>query len=334
MSFDRQIVINIALGEVGYLEKASNSQLDSKTANAGYGNWTKYARDLDRITGFYNGKKNGFAYCDIFTDWCFVTAYGVENAKKLLCQPDNSAGAGCTYSAQYYKKKGQFHKKNPQPGDQIFFGNASECTHTGIVTAVDKSKVYTVEGNTSGASGVIANGGGVREKSYPLTYNQIHGYGRPNYDDDYKAPSTSSTSSATITETTNTNGSSGGLIDTVAEVQYWLNKAFKSGLTVDGLYGSLTKAALTKALQTALGVESDGIYGKITNAAVKVLRQGDEGTLVKILQAFLVCNGYKSAYVDGEFGSGTYNALIAYQRRMGLLVDGEAGQETFRSLCK
>ena len=53
-------VVNIALNEVGYLEKASNSNLDSKTANAGSKNYTKYARDLDNIPNFYNGKKNGY----------------------------------------------------------------------------------------------------------------------------------------------------------------------------------------------------------------------------------------------------------------------------------
>lgn len=142
-----------------------------------------------------------------------------------------------------------------------------------------------------------------------------------------------STTSATITATTNTSGSSGGLIDTVKEVQYWLNNAFSSGLTVDGLYGSLTKAALTKALQKTLGVTVDGKYGTKTNKAVKVLGKNDTGMLVKILQAFLVCNGYKAAYVDGDFGSGTYNSLLAYQKKKGLLVDGEAGQETFKSLC-
>ena len=41
-------VIDIALGQVGYLEKKSNSNLDSKTANAGYNNYTKYARDFDK----------------------------------------------------------------------------------------------------------------------------------------------------------------------------------------------------------------------------------------------------------------------------------------------
>ena len=33
--------------------KKSNSQLSHKTANAGSGNYTKYARDLDAVEGFY-----------------------------------------------------------------------------------------------------------------------------------------------------------------------------------------------------------------------------------------------------------------------------------------
>ena len=48
MAYDRQKVISIALTEVGYLEKASNDQLDDKTANAGNKNYTKYARDMQR----------------------------------------------------------------------------------------------------------------------------------------------------------------------------------------------------------------------------------------------------------------------------------------------
>ena len=49
-------ILQVALNEVGYLEKASMSQLDDKTANAGNANITKYARDLDAI-GFFNGRK-------------------------------------------------------------------------------------------------------------------------------------------------------------------------------------------------------------------------------------------------------------------------------------
>lgn len=177
---DRKKVIDIALAEVGYLEKRSNENLDSKTGNAGSANFTKYARDLDRIEGFYNGPKNGYPWCDVFVDWCFVQAYGPQKAKRLLCQPNCSAGAGCTYSAAYYKAHGQLHS-NPQPGDQIFFGTESMSSHTGLVVAVENGFVYTVEGNTSSAAGVIPNGGAVCKKSYPIGSGRIYAYGRPDY---------------------------------------------------------------------------------------------------------------------------------------------------------
>ena len=41
-------LIRTARNEIGYLEKATNSQLDNKTANAGFNDWNKYARDLDK----------------------------------------------------------------------------------------------------------------------------------------------------------------------------------------------------------------------------------------------------------------------------------------------
>lgn len=168
-------VIAVAAAEIGYKEKANNSQLDDKTANAGNKNYTKYARDFDqKYPQWYNGKKNGFAWCDMFVDWCFLTAFGYAKALELLCQPEKSCGAGCTYSAGYYKQKGQFYTSDPKPGDQIFFGTSiSDCSHTGIVEKVDGSKVYTIEGNTSDQ---------VARRSYALTSSKIVGYGRPKYD--------------------------------------------------------------------------------------------------------------------------------------------------------
>lgn len=185
VSIDPKKVIDIALAEVGYLEKASNSQLDDKTANAGSKNFTKYARDLDAI-GFYNGKKNGYAWCDVFADWVFVKAFGKDIALAITFQPTDASkncGAGCTYSRQYYQKNGRLFN-DPQPGDQIFFWSSdkSRVSHTGLVVAVDSTYVYTVEGNTSSASGVIANGGCVAQKKYKLNYNRIAGYGRPKYE--------------------------------------------------------------------------------------------------------------------------------------------------------
>ena len=74
-------VIAVAVDQIGYKEKASNTSLDSKTANAGSANYTKYARDFDqKYPKWYNGKKNGFAWCDMFVDWCFLTAFGYDKA--------------------------------------------------------------------------------------------------------------------------------------------------------------------------------------------------------------------------------------------------------------
>ena len=168
-------VIAVAVEQIGYKEKASNSSLDDKSANAGDANYTKYARDFDqKYPSWYNGKKNGFAWCDMFVDWCFLTAFGYEKALALLCQPERSAGAGCTYSLRYFKNKGQFHTSDPKPGDQIFFGTSLDnSTHTGIVESVDKKQVHTIEGNTSNQ---------VARRNYSLTNSRILGYGRPAYD--------------------------------------------------------------------------------------------------------------------------------------------------------
>lgn len=135
------------------------------------------------------------------------------------------------------------------------------------------------------------------------------------------------------TSTTTTNDTK---IDSVLEVQTWLNNNYATGLTPDDLYGSRTKAALVKALQKELGFtgkDVDGIFGKKTKAAVKNLRLGDKGNLVKVLQGLLVCNGYKGAYIDGSFGGGTETAVEQYQRKKGLKADGIAGSDTFTALC-
>ena len=175
-------VLATARAEIGYLEKASNAQLDSKTANAGDKNWTKYARDLDAM-GVYDGKKNGYPWCDVFVDWCLIRTFGLELALKMTGQKLGCYGAGCTASANYYRAMGRFFKSAPRPGDQIFFSQDGGKTsyHTGLVEKVQGGRVYTIEGNTSSAAGVVENGGAVQDKSYSLSYNKIGGYGRPDY---------------------------------------------------------------------------------------------------------------------------------------------------------
>ena len=167
-----QAVLDLARSEVGYHEKASNSQLNDKTANSGGANWTKYARDLDR-TDWYNGAKQSFPWCDLWYDWLFYKSFGEDLGREMLCQPKNSMGAGCLYSAQYYKEAGRWHKNAPMPGDQIFFSySPGEYSHTGIVEAVGFDTITTIEGNTSDSVG---------RRTYNIGNQSIAGYGTPNW---------------------------------------------------------------------------------------------------------------------------------------------------------
>lgn len=144
-------VILIAKNEIGYLEKKSNSQLDSKTANSGSANYTKYWRD---VKPSYQGQP----WCACFVSWCFMKAFGLETAIKLL---KHWPYVYCPTVSRLFTLNA-----NPKVGDIVIFKHNGTFTHTGLVTAVVGDRFYTIEGNTSGASGIIANGGGVCAKSY------------------------------------------------------------------------------------------------------------------------------------------------------------------------
>ena len=173
-------VIEVAKAELGYLEKRSNSQLDSKTANSGESNYTKYWRDINNWCG-----KNyqGQPWCAGFVTWCFTMALGLDRAKQLLKH----------YPYVYCPTLGSLFTKyaNPKVGDIVIFYRNGVFAHTGLVIAVDGDKFTTIEGNTSGASSIVANGGGVCMKTYYNSRLPGTKFCRPNY------------SSTTITSDTN-----------------------------------------------------------------------------------------------------------------------------------
>lgn len=168
-------VLAIAKAEIGYHEKKSNYQLNNKTTNAGSNNYNKFAAFIDEnYPDFYNSKKNGYAWCDIFVDYCFLKAFGLEDTLYMLNQPKRSLGAGCRYSYSYFKAAGRVGK-TPKVAAQIFFGRGSESTlyHTGIVEAFDNNYVYTIEGNS---------GDSVARRKYSRNSSSIYGYGYPEFD--------------------------------------------------------------------------------------------------------------------------------------------------------
>ena len=67
--------INRGRKEEGYIEKATNADLDSKTDNKGSGNYTKYARDISAcgLMGY-----QGQPWCCTFQFWLEVQEFGLE----------------------------------------------------------------------------------------------------------------------------------------------------------------------------------------------------------------------------------------------------------------
>ncbi len=160
----------------GYLEKANASQLNRFKANAGDRNYTRFAVDYCKYFGENLNTYQAQPWCAMYVSTVFANAFGAENAEKLLY----GHYAYCPYGVQNFKNNNAWHSE-PQTGDVIFFSSGIRASHTGIVISVDDRRVYTAEGNTSSADGVVPNGGCVAQKSYSLGYSKILGYGRPNW---------------------------------------------------------------------------------------------------------------------------------------------------------
>ena len=139
---------------------------------------------------------------------------------------------------------------------------------------------------------------------------------------------------------------------------------FLGKLTVDGVFGS-RMAATVRAFQKQFNLTSDGMVGRQTwykisyiYVSVKdlaeltsegevssgtlsdgtwggtVLRTGSTGSAVEQLQFWLnTLAQYESSIpsltVDGVYGTGTANAVRAFQRKYGLTVDGVVGRATW-----
>lgn len=216
-------VVNLALKEVGYHEKASNSNLESKTANSGSSNWTKYANDMDKISGFYNGRKNGYDWCDVFVDWLFTQCFGSETGRKMLYQPLKSLGAGVGFSKNYYAAN-KATTNTPAVGNQIFYGYSGD-DHTGIVVAVTSSQITTVEGNWSNQ---------VTKRTLSRNDSRIYCYGIPNWGLVAKTPS-GSTAGKTTSSKTPSGSTSKTITYTVSKGDTLSEIAAKFGVTYQAI---------------------------------------------------------------------------------------------------
>ena len=170
--------VGIAASQVGYKEKASNYNLDDFNANAGGGNYTKYARDI--------GVTNGQAWCAAFVWWCCQSAN----------VPSGNYPRVLYATKDWWTARGLFKARGtyiPKPGDYIVFdwdGNGLS-DHCGIVESANASTINTIEGNSSDQ---------VKRKTYSSSYSCIMGYGVINYNSgDSTPPSISNVKVSNVT---------------------------------------------------------------------------------------------------------------------------------------
>lgn len=167
-------LIKFAESQIGYHEKASNKDLDSKTANAGNKNYTKFAAFFDDLrkkgVNVYNGPKNPSEWCDEFVDYCFYQVFNGDTGLKMLYQPTrNSCGAGCRFSAGWFRDNKAMYK-TPEVGDVVYFGASGKETHTGIVCKVNDKSFVSIEGNKNNEVKKVTH-------KYPGNYQ----FGRPRW---------------------------------------------------------------------------------------------------------------------------------------------------------
>lgn len=149
----------------GYLEKKSDAYLDDFKKNAGYNNYTRFARD---VNSWGQPGCQAQPWCAEYQFWKLVKVLGITRALQIM-------GGGfynCKSITNHAKSNGTWHK-SPKVGALIIFRNGS---HVGSARSFNGSVVYTNEGNTSSAAGVVANGGAVRNKSYAINDSAIDGY--------------------------------------------------------------------------------------------------------------------------------------------------------------
>ncbi|MEG0962274.1 MAG: peptidoglycan-binding protein [Lachnospiraceae bacterium] len=124
--------------------------------------------------------------------------------------------------------------------------------------------------------------------------------------------------------------------------QQHANHFANAQINLDGIRGTQTKRAGIKVLQQALnldyqsGLTVDGIWGKKSEAALgnHTVRKGERQYLVTAAEILLLLKNYNSGGVEtpGIFGNGLKTAVRQFQLMEGLSIDGIVGKNTFKTL--
>lgn len=102
----------------------------------------------------------------------------------------------------------------------------------------------------------------------------------------------------------------------------------------DGVYGKETYRAVTY-FQRKNGLRADGVVGGKTKKALGITTTKKSSTYnktVEVAQRKLKQWRYYNGAVDGIYGQKTYSAVVKFQKKNGLKIDGHIGSQTRKAL--
>lgn len=171
-------LISLARSEEGYVEKASNQNLDSKTGNKGTNNYTKYSRDVNDA-GLRGCQ--GQAWCATSAFWLDLKTFGVDKALQLWSMNRSTyVGYSCFSTYNVFAACGKVGK-TPKLGALVVF----TFSHMGRVLRIYTQNGITYfdcwEGNTSSNLN-DRNGGMVKIKKRRADDSTIKGFCYIDYD--------------------------------------------------------------------------------------------------------------------------------------------------------
>jgi len=273
---------------------------------------------------------NGVAWCAIFVSWVY------DQAGHPLGSIDSPKGYHYCASAYNFWKRNNQLISDPQPADIVLFDwdGDGKCDHTGIFLKwIKQGETFqSWEGNTSVNNN--SNGGQVMLRTRSVAVVKA-----------FVNPGVFGAENFTTADTFLKKGSKGADVTALQKSLHELNYA----IIADGDFGKDTEKVVAQ-FQKEHGLIVTGVADDATLGAVEAelykpavadkktvtgtyLKKGAAGAPVVALQAALNKNGAKPKLKeDGVFGSGTVEALKAFQKKNKLKVDGVAGPETFMKL--
>lgn len=309
----------------------------------------------DIIIDLYNKQREPGTYKMSHSDpWCHATISAAAYKSGNVGVVPNTAY--CPTGVNWFKNKGKWKARStgykPSVGNIVYYdwsnGKDKLSDHVGVVIAVSGSTMVVREGNKNNR---------LEDRNISIYSASIMGYGIPDW----------GTESNTVTVNTTVTPSKGETYTvqrgdclsaiakahnvTVKQLISWNNIVNPDIINVGQVLKVKGSTTVTETkeeqpqantqnkvndwvlrlqqqlnIQCKAGLAEDGIAGPLTLGATVVISYGAQGEITRLIQEKV------GADTDGVFGPNTKEAVMKYQKKHKLIVDGIVGHETWTSL--